>query len=768
MLCKRCNKNIAVVFVTKVESGVQKNEGYCLTCAKELGIEPLNDIIAQMGIDEKQFDEMNKGIMKSLPEFTQEKFQEMMPMMEGLFSDSSNDKHGGNTDDRPKKAKTKATEKAGGKKVLEQFGTNLTERAKNNKIDRVVGRKDEIKRITQILNRRTKNNPVLIGEPGVGKTAIAEGLAVKIAEKDVPSKLLEKEIYLLDFAAIVAGTQFRGQFEARVKAIIDEAKAAGNIIFVIDELHNIVAAGDAEGAMGAANILKPALSKGEIQVIGATTLEEYRKHIEKDSALERRFQPVIVEEPSVGETIEIIKGIKEYYERHHTVIITDEIIKTATLLSKRYISDRFLPDKAIDVIDEAGSRANLNNINLTKLENLKNELRTVQQQKESAASADSIEDYQKAANLKINECRLTEEISKLKEQCAPTVLTVDDIAAVIEMWTKIPVQRITELESDRLINLEKRLHKRLIGQQDAVNAVSRAIRINRAGLSDSRRPVSFIFVGPTGVGKTELVRTLAKELFDDESALIRLDMSEYTEKHSISKMIGSPPGYVGYDEAGQLTEKVRRKPYSIILLDEIEKAHADIFNLLLQIFDEGRLTDSQGKLVNFENCIIIMTSNAGSDLKTNAMGFATSRADGIKAKVDTALSQIFRPEFLNRIDDVIIFTELTKPELLDICSLMLSDLASAAEKKGIAISFTDKLKEYIVKKGYDVRYGARPMRRVITKEIEATISEMFITNKIKKGCCVTVTASDDNVIVISGGAGKIAKCPQTERTDKNV
>ena len=538
MLCKRCNKNMAVVFVTKVEGSIQKNDGYCLTCAKELGIAPLNDIIKQMGISEEQFDEMNKQLMENPPEVTQEMLQEMMPMMKNIFSTGA---AGSSEDEQSQKTKTKTKEKPQRKRVIDQYGTNLTEKARNNEIDRVIGRDAEIERIIQILNRRAKNNPVLIGEPGVGKTAIAEGLSVKIVQKNVPNKLLNKEIYLLDFAAIVAGTQFRGQFESRLKAIIDEAKTIGNIIFVIDELHNIVAAGDAEGAMGAANILKPALAKGDIQVIGATTLEEYRKHIEKDSALERRFQPVIVEEPSVEETVEIIKGIRDYYENYHSVKITDEIIETAVILSKRYISDRFLPDKAIDVIDEAGSRANLANLKLAQLEQLKIELREIQQEKENAASADSIEDYQKAADLKINECRLIEEIKKLEKECSATYLTVEDIASVIEMWTKIPVRKITELESDKLLNLEKRLHKRLIGQDEAVNAVARAIRINRAGLYNKKRPVSFIFVGPTGVGKTELVRTLAREFYNDEKALIRLDMSEYTEKHSVSKIIGSPP-----------------------------------------------------------------------------------------------------------------------------------------------------------------------------------------------------------------------------------
>ena len=749
MMCTNCGKNPAVVFLTKVENGVTKNEGLCMTCAKKLGISSINNIMDKMGMTEEEFDEMNRGMMESMgniesiDDITPEMLQNVMPMMQNAFGGTDEE-----TEEPQKTTKTKVNEKPKKKSIIEQYAVNLTEKAHNNQIDRVIGRSVEIERVTQILNRRTKNNPVLIGEPGVGKTAIAEGLAVRIANKDVPNKLLKKEIYLLDLAGVVAGTQFRGQFESRIKGIIDEAKKRGNIIFVIDELHNIVAAGDAEGAMGAANILKPALAKGEIQVIGATTLEEYRKHIEKDSALERRFQPVIVEEPSMEDTIEIIKGIKDYYEKHHKVKITDEVIRTATVLASRYINDRFLPDKAIDVIDEAGSRVNLNNKKLVTLENKKMELEKIQAEKETAAQADSIEEYQKAADLKIRECRLMEEISALEKECDNIYITTDDVAQVIEMWTKIPVHKISQFESNRLMNLENNLAQRIIGQKNAVSAVSRAIRVNRAGIANKKRPVSFMFVGPTGVGKTELVKQLAKELFDDEKALIRLDMSEYMEKHTVAKIIGSPPGYVGYDDAGQLTEKVRRHPYSIILLDEMEKAHPDIFNVLLQIFDDGRITDSHGKTVSFENCVIIMTSNAGSDMNIKSLGFNATNKQAIKNNVDTALKQIFRPEFLNRIDEVVIFDQLTREELFDICSLMLSDLAEILKEKGITLTFTDGIKNHIIDAGYDEKFGARPMRRVIHRELETRLAEMIITDEIKEGDTVNIDFCNDNVVFV--------------------
>lgn len=752
MLCSRCNKRPAIVFVTKLEKGEKKNEGLCLTCAKELGMpqSQFNNIIEQMGITPEMFDEMSQEIMENPPEITPDMINEMMPMMQNMFSGSGmTNEERSSSESSSKNTKTKTASKTKKKSLIDQYATNLNQKATQGKIDRVIGRDVEIERVVQILNRRKKNNPALIGEPGVGKTAIAEGLAVKIVNGSVPHKLLDKEIYLLDLTSLVAGTQFRGQFEARIKGIIDEAIERQNVIFVIDEIHNIVATGDADGAMGAANILKPALAKGDIQVIGATTLDEYRKHIEKDSALERRFQPVIVEEPSVEQTIEIIKGIKDYYENHHKVIIPNDVIRVAAVLSERYITDRFLPDKAIDVIDEAGSRANLNNNKLVELEKLKLELKNIQSEKDNCVEADSIEDYQKAADLKIKECKLEENIKTLEAECKNTVLTTEDVARVIEMWTKIPVQRISEFESNKLMKLEERLHERLIGQNSAVEAVSRAIRINRAGLSVKKRPVSFIFVGPTGVGKTELVRQIAKELFDDEQALIRLDMSEYMEKHSVAKIIGSPPGYVGYDEAGQLTEKVRRRPYSVILLDEIEKAHPDIFNILLQILDEGRITDSHGKLVNFENCIIIMTSNAGSDMKSSALGFGASKEESLKNKAQSALKQIFRPEFLNRVDEIAVFDSLTKKELDGICRLMLNDITKALKEKNIDISYTENLISYIIEKGYDEQYGARPMKRIIFKEVENKIAELIITGAVSNGDKIIVDCGESGPIVIN-------------------
>ena len=753
MLCSRCHEKPAMVFVTKIENGVKKNEGLCLSCAKELGMPQgqFDNIMEQMGITPEEFEQMSQEIMENPPEITPEMINEMMPMMQNMFSGIGGiDENASASEEQgaSKNTKVKKANKQKKKSLIEQYATNLNQKAKDKQIDRVIGREVEIERVIQILNRRKKNNPALIGEPGVGKTAISEGLAVKIVNAEVPHKLLNKEIYLLDLTSLVAGTQFRGQFEARIKGIIDEAIERGNVIFVIDEIHNIVATGDADGAMGAANILKPALAKGEIQVIGATTLDEYRKHIEKDAALERRFQPVLVDEPSVEQTIEIIKGIKDYYEHHHKIKITDEVIRVAAVLSERYITDRFLPDKAIDVIDEAGSRANLNNHKLVDLEVLKNQLAEVQAQKDDCVEADSTEEYQRAADLKTKECQLEESIKKLEAECESTEITTEDVARVIEMWTKIPVQRISEFESNKLMKLEERLHERLIGQNSAVEAVSRAIRVSRAGLSLKKRPVSFIFVGPTGVGKTELVRQLAKELFDDEQALIRLDMSEYMEKHSVARIIGSPPGYVGYDEAGQLTEKIRRRPYSVILLDEIEKAHPDIFNILLQILDEGRITDSHGKLVNFENCIIIMTSNAGSDLKTSTLGFGASKAEGLKNKAESALKQIFRPEFLNRINEIVVFDTLTKKELDGICRLMLDDISKALAEKNISVSYTENIISYIIEKGYDEQYGARPMKRVIFREVENRIAELIISGAIDNGDSITVDANEDGAVVI--------------------
>lgn len=639
------------------------------------------------------------------------------------------------------KKKNKKTNKK--KKFLDTFGTNLTEKAKNNQLDMIIGREKEIQRIVQILNRRSKNNPCLIGEPGVGKTAIAQGLAIRIANQNVPAKLLNKEVYLLDMTSIIAGTQFRGQFESRMKGIIDECKELGNIILVIDEIHNIIGAGDGEHSMNAANILKPALSNGEIQLIGTTTLKEYRKYIEKDSALERRFQQVLVEEPNVEDSITILDGIKKYYEEYHKVKISSDVIRQAVIMSEKYIHDRFLPDKAIDILDEACSRINLENKELFKLEMLRQELVQVQNEKEEVVAADSTEDYQKAANLKTRECQLIEEIDKLNSKMKPRQLTVQDIANVIESWTKIPVKKITEAETQKLLNLETNLHKRIVGQEEAVSSVARAIRRNRAGLKSTKRPPSFIFVGPTGVGKTELAKSLAYEMFGNEDSIIRIDMSEYMESHSTSKLIGAPPGYVGYDEAGQLTDKVKRKPYSIILLDEIEKAHPDVFNILLQVLDDGKLTDSQGNTVSFSNTIIIMTSNAGSNTNTNSIGFGKQSVD--KNKIMNSLKEVFRPEFLNRIDEIISFDSLTKEQLLEIVNLMLKDTFKVLKEKDITMNISPKAKDYILEKGTDIKFGARPLRRAIQRYIEDELAEMILKGELKDGQTVDVEVENEKL-----------------------
>ena len=688
MLCSNCKKNTAVVFINKKNNeGKQELDGLCYECAKKMGINPFDTLMKQANLSEKDLNDMTNQFEEMFKDMTANmNLTEINPDTLSKIAEESNDDDNldnqassfgaiplgsifsnmfGSSDvnnseqqeetssNSNERKKVKVDKKNKKRKALDTFGTNLTNKAKNGQLDAVIGRNKEIQRIIQILNRRSKNNPCLIGEPGVGKTAIAQGLAIKIAEGKVPAKLLSKEVYLLDMTAVIAGTQFRGQFEARMKSIIDECKNLGNIILVIDEIHNIIGAGDAEHSMNAANILKPSLSNGEIQLIGTTTLKEYRKYIEKDSALERRFQPVIVEEPSVDDAIEILKGIKKYYEDFHKVKISNEVIEQAVKMSEKYIHDRFLPDKAIDILDEACSRINLNNKELYQLEVLKSQLTSVQEEKEEAALADSTEDYKKAAELKAKECSLTEQIEALNKKIKLKNLTIQDIAEVIENWTKIPVTKITEAETQKLLNLESNLHKRIIGQDEAVAAVARAIRRNRAGLKSTKRPPSFIFVGPTGVGKTELAKSLAYEMFGNENSIIRLDMSEYMESHSSSKLIGSPPGYVGYDDAGQLTEKVKRNPYSIILFDEIEKAHADIFNILLQVLDDGRLTDAQGNTISFENTIIIMTSNAGSNTNTNSIGFGGSSVS--KNKILESLKETFRPEFLNRIDEIVLF-----------------------------------------------------------------------------------------------------------------
>ena len=657
-----------------------------------------------------------------------------------IGSETSSDKTGRKKVKVEKKKNNKQSKK---KKYLDTYGTNLTQKAKNNELDIVIGRDKEIQRIIQILNRRSKNNPCLIGEPGVGKTAIAQGLAIKIANQNVPAKLLNKEVYLLDMTAVIAGTQFRGQFESRMKGIIDECKEYGNIILVIDEIHNIIGAGDGEHSMNAANILKPSLSNGEIQLIGTTTLKEYRKYIEKDTALERRFQQVLVEEPNIEDSIVILEGIKKYYEEYHKVKISSDVIKQTVIMSEKYIHDRFLPDKAIDILDEACSRKNLENKDLFKLEILKQELKNIQAQKEEVIAADSTEDYQKAADLKTKECQLIEKIDKMNSKMKLKSITVQDIASVIESWTKIPVKKITEAETQKLLNLETNLHKRVIGQEEAVNAVSRAIRRNRAGLQSTKRPPSFIFVGPTGVGKTELAKSLAYEMFGSEDSIIRVDMSEYMESHSTSKLIGAPPGYVGYDDAGQLTDKVKRKPYSIILFDEIEKAHPDVFNILLQVLDDGKLTDSQGNTVSFSNTIIIMTSNAGSNLNNNSIGFGKQTVD--KGKIEDSLKEVFRPEFLNRVDEVVVFDSLTQNELLQIVDLMLNDTIKALKDKDITMHISNDAKKYLLEKGTNIKFGARPLRRAIQRYLEDEISERILKGEIIDGQNVNVNFVDNEL-----------------------
>ena len=779
MLCSECNKNPAILFYKKIEDGKESLEGYCYSCAKKKGINPAEVLSEQnniLGNDRPNINDMSKQFESIFKDLAENINLEDLENIEGAITfdniDGKEDESGvtpkisgaaiplgsifnmfqnnneSNEETEPnmgrKKVKVEKRPKQNKKKkFLDTFGTNLTTKAKNNQLDMVIGREKEIQRIVQILNRRSKNNPCLIGEPGVGKTAIAQGLAIKIANQNVPAKLLNKEVYLLDMTSVIAGTQFRGQFESRMKGIIDECKEYGNIILVIDEIHNIIGAGDGEHSMNAANILKPALSNGEVQLIGTTTLKEYRKYIEKDSALERRFQQVLVEEPSIDDSIGILEGIKKYYEEYHKVKISSDVIRQAVIMSEKYIHDRFLPDKAIDILDEACSRINLENKALYKLEMLKQELSKVQAEKEEVIAADSTEDYQKAADLKTRECQLIEEIDKLSAKTKPKQLTVQDIATVIENWTKIPVKKITEEETQKLLNLETNLHKRIIGQDEAVSSVARAIRRNRAGLKSTKRPPSFIFVGPTGVGKTELAKSLAYEMFGSEDSIIRIDMSEYMESHSTSKLIGAPPGYVGYDDAGQLTDKVKRKPYSIILLDEIEKAHPDVFNILLQVLDDGKLTDSQGNTVSFSNTIIIMTSNAGSNVNNNSIGFGNETVN--KDKLIDRLKEYFRPEFLNRVDEIISFDSLTKEQLLQIVDLMLKDTSKALQDKDITLGVSSKAKNYLLEKGTDIKFGARPLRRAIQRYIEDELSEMILRGQLIDGQKVVVDFEKDKL-----------------------
>ena len=743
-MCSRCQKHVAVVYITRLENGTAKNEGLCLKCAKELGIKPIDDMMQKMGLTEEDMDNLTNEMMSAfggaegqeglLPQGDEQEDDgrtATFPFLNQLFGaghPAPQEPSGENgRSGRGQEGKNGKGDKAPKRKFLESYCISLSQRAAEGKLDKMIGRERELERTIQILNRRQKNNPCLIGEPGVGKTAIAEGLAMRIFRGEVPYKLRDKEVYLLDLTALVAGTQFRGQFESRMKGLIEEIRTLGNIILVIDEVHNIVGAGDAEGSMNAANILKPALSRGELQVIGATTLTEYRKHIEKDTALERRFQPVIVEEPSIEDSVAILEGIAPYYANYHQVEVSPQMCRQAVVLSERYITDRYLPDKAIDLIDEACSNVNLHNGDLERLAAVEKELADLAKEREVLLENTSEQAYERLATIKSTELRLQEEQERLKEQGRPA-LTEEHLANVIELWTRIPASQICEQEYERLAKLEERLKQHIIGQDEAVSAVSAAIRRGRVGISPKRKPVSFIFVGSTGVGKTELVKQLAADLFNTPESLIRLDMSEFMEKHAVSRIIGSPPGYVGYDEAGQLTEKVRRKPYCVVLFDEIEKAHPDVLNVLLQILDDGRITDAQGRTVNFENTVIVMTTNAGSNTKVGSVGFGRSANEQGKERAMKALQEFLRPEFINRVDEIVYFNQLTEENFKGIAALMLAELKTALAAKGIAFQWEDSLLDYLVKKSYSAAYGARNLRRLIQKELEDAIALVLIEN----------------------------------------
>ena len=732
-MCSKCKKNIAVVFITKVENGVTMNEGYCLKCARSLGIPQIDQAVKQMGISDEDLDMLSdemssmfgqKDDSDSSDDDEIDSQTATFPLLNQLFG-GSNTPAPQPRPSRKEEGEPKEKKKSKRHKFLDSYCMDLTGRAREGKLDKVIGRDVETERVIQILNRRQKNNPCLIGEPGVGKTAIAEGLAQRIAAGDVPYKLRDKEVFLLDLTALVAGTQFRGQFESRMKSLIGEIKECGNIILVIDEVHNLVGAGDAEGSMNAANILKPALSRGEIQVIGATTFAEYRKYIEKDAALERRFQPVTVAEPTIAEASQIMQGIAKSYAEFHGVEISPEIARQCVVLSERYITDRFLPDKAIDLLDEACSDVNLQCKEISQLAELKKERDDYELELRMLNENTENQDYERLALIRSKLMQLAAKIEELEKHPKPAV-TMENLARIIELWTKIPASKIKAQEYEHIKGLSDRLKTHIVGQDEAVDAVSRAIRRNRVGISPKKRPVSFIFVGPTGVGKTELVKQLASDLFDNVDSLIRLDMSEYMEKHTVSKLIGSPPGYVGYDEAGQLTEKIRRRPYSIVLFDEIEKAHPDVLNILLQVLDDGRITDAQGRVVNFENTIIVMTSNAGSEGSVGGMGFGRSDGDKVKEKTMKALQGFLRPEFLNRVDEIITFNHLTEENFLGIADIMLKELQESLLSRGLILSWDDDLRRLLVKKAYSVTYGARNLRRTIQKELEDPISEAII------------------------------------------
>ena len=759
-LCSRCKKNVAVVFLTRMENGQSINEGLCLSCAKKVGLPQVDEVMRRMGITDEDLDAISNEMLgafggaENLENIDDDDIDEeegktaTFPFLNRLFGgppaqSSESAGESGESQQRPSRGEKKSEKKH---KFLDSYCINLSARARKGELDAVIGRAEEIERVVQILNRRQKNNPCLIGEPGVGKTAIAEGLAQRIAAGEVPFKLRSKEVYLLDLTALVAGTQFRGQFESRMKGLIEEIRKTGNVILVIDEVHNIVGAGDAEGSMNAANILKPALSRGEIQVIGATTFTEYRKHIEKDTALERRFQPVTVNEPNEEDTLKILKGIAHYYENFHGVVIPEGILRQAVLLSERYITDRFLPDKAIDLIDEACSDLNLHDKNINRRMEVRREVDDLEKERELLESDTEHTDFARLAEIRSHLIQLNAEFDGLCKDGDPT-LSMDNLARVIELWTKIPASRIREDEFKRLSELDARLREHVVGQDEAIEAVSAAIRRNRVGISPKHKPVSFIFVGPTGVGKTELVKQLAQDLFNSPDSLIRLDMSEFMEKHSVSRIVGSPPGYVGYDEAGQLTEKIRRKPYAVILFDEIEKAHPDVLNILLQILDDGEITDAHGRKVNFENTVIVMTSNAGSDRKGGSLGFGMTMNEQNKERAMKALNEFLRPEFINRVDEIICFNRLDEANFTDIARIMLGELRSSLEDKGLHFSYDDAVVDYLVKKSFSQTYGARNLRRTIQKELEDVMAAKIIDSYENPVTQLKAVMEDDKLVL---------------------